>query len=41
MKYYVSDTDGVGGRLREQVDHFRVRELERFSTEPLSASTDA
>ena len=36
---YVSDTDGVGGRLRQRDDHFRVRELERFSVEPLSAST--
>ncbi|WP_276253826.1 tRNA pseudouridine(13) synthase TruD [Halomontanus rarus] len=41
MEYYVSDTDGVGGRLRASDDHFRVRELERFSTEPLSATTDA
>ncbi len=41
MRYYVSDTDGVGGTLREQNDHFRVRELERFSTEPVEASADA
>ena len=41
IEYYVSDTDGVGGRLRQRDDHFRVRELERFSVEPLSASTGA
>lgn len=41
MEYYVSDTEGVGGHLREQDDHFRVRELERFDTEPLDASADA
>ncbi|WP_254763726.1 tRNA pseudouridine(13) synthase TruD [Natrinema marinum] len=41
MEYYVSDTDGVGGRLREDDEHFRVRELERFDTEPVDASTDA
>ncbi|WP_323171190.1 tRNA pseudouridine(13) synthase TruD [Natrialba sp. PRR66] len=41
MTAYVSDTDGTGGRLRAADDHFRVRELERFSTEPIDASTDA
>ncbi|SFS76390.1 tRNA pseudouridine(13) synthase TruD [Halostagnicola kamekurae] len=41
MEWYVSDADGVGGRLRAADDHFRVRELERFSTEPVDASTDA
>ncbi|WP_254523399.1 tRNA pseudouridine(13) synthase TruD [Natrinema caseinilyticum] len=41
MEHYVSDTEGVGGHLRERDDHFRVRELERFDTEPLDASTDA
>ena len=41
MEHYVSETDGVGGRLREDDDHFRVRELERFDTEPIDASTDA
>ncbi|WP_255170152.1 tRNA pseudouridine(13) synthase TruD [Natrononativus amylolyticus] len=41
MDHYVSAADGVGGRLRQRDDHFRVRELERFATEPLSASTDA
>ncbi|SIS05494.1 tRNA pseudouridine(13) synthase TruD [Natronorubrum thiooxidans] len=41
MEYYVSDTDGVGGHLREDDEHFRVRELERFSTEPVGAPLDA
>ena len=41
MEYYVSETDGVGGRLREVDEHFRVRELERFDTEPVDAETDA
>ncbi|WP_137289959.1 tRNA pseudouridine(13) synthase TruD [Natronorubrum halophilum] len=41
MAHYVSDADGVGGHLREDDEHFRVRELERFSTEPIDAPTDA
>ncbi|MFD1564049.1 tRNA pseudouridine(13) synthase TruD [Haloarchaeobius amylolyticus] len=41
MDHYVSETDGVGGRLRADDEHFRVRELERFDTEPVDAPTDA
>ncbi|GAB3026884.1 tRNA pseudouridine(13) synthase TruD [Natronobiforma cellulositropha] len=41
IEHYVSDTDGVGGRLRASDADFRVRELERFSTESLEATTDA
>ncbi|AEH37467.1 tRNA pseudouridine(13) synthase TruD [Halopiger xanaduensis] len=41
MEYYVSDADGVGGHLRDDDDQFRVRELERFDTEPVDADTDA
>ncbi|MWV39510.1 tRNA pseudouridine(13) synthase TruD [Natrialba sp. INN-245] len=41
MHYYVSDADGVGGRLREDDEQFCVRELERFETEPIDAPTDA
>ncbi|WP_129114791.1 tRNA pseudouridine(13) synthase TruD [Halegenticoccus tardaugens] len=41
MEYYVSDVDGVGGRLRVDVDDFRVRELERFDAEPLSSDPGA
>ena len=39
MDYYVSDADGVGGRLRESPDDFRVRELEAFEAEPLGADS--
>ncbi|MFA9415297.1 tRNA pseudouridine(13) synthase TruD [Natrinema sp. HArc-T2] len=41
MDHYVSETDGVGGHLREDDEHFRVRELERFDTQPVDASMDA
>ncbi|USZ72983.1 tRNA pseudouridine(13) synthase TruD [Natronosalvus halobius] len=41
IEHYVSETDGVGGHLRDRDEHFRVRELERFATEPVDASTDA
>ncbi|GAB3665316.1 tRNA pseudouridine(13) synthase TruD [Halopiger thermotolerans] len=41
MAYYVSDADGVGGHLRDDDDQFRVRELERFDTEPADANADA
>ncbi|MFC4544365.1 tRNA pseudouridine(13) synthase TruD [Halosolutus amylolyticus] len=41
MESYVTDADGVGGHLREDDEHFRVRELERFDTEPVDAGTDA
>jgi len=35
--HYVSDADGIGGRLRASPDDFRVRELEAFDAEPLGA----
>ncbi|MDS0220749.1 tRNA pseudouridine(13) synthase TruD [Haloarcula sp. S1AR25-5A] len=41
MEYYVSDADGVGGRLRASPADFRVRELEAFGTEPVDADTGA
>ncbi|WP_435180021.1 tRNA pseudouridine(13) synthase TruD [Halorussus sp. AFM4] len=34
---FVSDADGVGGRLRESPEDFRVREVERFDAEPADA----
>ncbi|WP_424014451.1 tRNA pseudouridine(13) synthase TruD [Halorubrum xinjiangense] len=34
---YVSGADGIGGRLRESPEDFRVRELEAFDAEPLDA----
>ena len=35
MDHYVSAADGIGGRLRETPDDFRVRELEAFEPEPI------
>ena len=37
MDYHVSDADGIGGRLRESPEDFRVRELEAFEPESLGA----
>ncbi|SNR54039.1 tRNA pseudouridine(13) synthase TruD [Halorubrum vacuolatum] len=37
IEYYVSDADGIGGRLRASPEDFRVRELEAFDPEPLDA----
>ncbi|QUO47448.1 MULTISPECIES: tRNA pseudouridine(13) synthase TruD [Halorubrum] len=37
IDHYVSDADGIGGRLRESPEDFRVRELEAFDAEPLDA----
>ncbi|MFW6376700.1 MAG: tRNA pseudouridine(13) synthase TruD [archaeon] len=34
---YVTDVDGIGGRMRSRPEDFRVRELERFRTEPTDA----
>ena len=39
IDYYVSGADGIGGRLRESPEDFRVRELEAFEPEPLGADT--
>lgn len=41
VEYYVSDADGVGGRLRETPEDFRVRELEAFDAEPVEADPGA
>ncbi|MFB6143045.1 MAG: tRNA pseudouridine(13) synthase TruD [Halorientalis sp.] len=41
MAHYVSDADGVGGRLRDRPADFRVRELEAFAAEPLDADPGA
>lgn len=35
--YYVSDSDGIGGRLRDRPADFRVREREAFETQPIDA----
>ncbi|QKG91904.1 tRNA pseudouridine(13) synthase TruD [Halorubrum salinarum] len=37
IEYYASRADGIGGRLRESPEDFRVRELEAFDAEPLDA----
>jgi tRNA pseudouridine13 synthase len=37
MDHYVSDADGVGGRLRARPEEFRVRELEAVDVEPVDA----
>jgi tRNA pseudouridine13 synthase len=39
MEYYVSDADGVSGRLRVSPEDFRVTELEAFDTAPVDADT--
>jgi tRNA pseudouridine13 synthase len=41
IAHYVSDADGVGGRLRDKPEDFRVTELEQFDTEPLEADPGA
>ncbi|WP_254862548.1 tRNA pseudouridine(13) synthase TruD [Halovivax gelatinilyticus] len=41
MEYYVSDVDGIGGRLRDRDTHFRVRERENFETESVDADPSA
>ncbi|SEH39344.1 tRNA pseudouridine13 synthase [Halopenitus malekzadehii] len=38
---YVSETDGIGGRLRVSPEDFRVRELEAFDAEPIGDESDA
>lgn len=35
--YYVTDSDGIGGRLRDRPADFRVREREAFETQPIDA----
>jgi tRNA pseudouridine13 synthase len=41
MEHYVSDADGVGGRLRAHPEEFRVEEVEAFDPEPLDADPGA
>jgi len=40
IERYVSETGGIGGRLRAEPEAFRVRELEAFDHEPLAADPD-
>ena len=37
LRYYASDAEGTGGRLRERPADFQVRELERVEAAPLDA----
>ncbi|MFT4892151.1 MAG: tRNA pseudouridine13 synthase [Halobacteriales archaeon] len=37
IEHYVTDVDGIGGRIRSRPEDFRVTEIERFSTEPVGA----
>lgn len=41
VKAYVSDEDGIGGRLRDRVSDFRVHEREAIDPEPVDADTGA
>ncbi|MDR5656741.1 tRNA pseudouridine(13) synthase TruD [Halodesulfurarchaeum sp. HSR-GB] len=39
IEWYASDSDGVGGRLRDRPADFRVRERERFDFHPVESDT--
>ncbi|MCH7659655.1 MAG: tRNA pseudouridine(13) synthase TruD [Euryarchaeota archaeon] len=41
MAYYVSRSDGIGGQVREENEDFRVKEIEKFETQPIDADPDA
>jgi tRNA pseudouridine13 synthase len=41
IAHYVSDTDGIGGRLRDRPEDFRVRELEAVDVQPTDADAGA
>jgi tRNA pseudouridine13 synthase len=41
IESFVSDSDGVGGRLRASPEEFRVREIERFEAESADADPSA
>ncbi|WP_096390853.1 tRNA pseudouridine(13) synthase TruD [Halopenitus persicus] len=41
IDHYVSETDGIGGRLRVSPEDFRVREIEAFDAEPIGDGNDA
>ena len=41
MLYYVSDAPGIGGRLRDGPEDFRVREVEAVDPEPVDADPGA
>ena len=39
MQWYASESPGTGGRLRDRPEDFRVRERERFESQPVDADT--
>ncbi|MFQ3475224.1 tRNA pseudouridine(13) synthase TruD [Halonotius sp. F2-221B] len=41
IDYYVSDADGIGGRLRVEPEDFQVEEIENFEPEPIDADPGA
>ncbi|MFW6320402.1 MAG: tRNA pseudouridine(13) synthase TruD, partial [Halohasta sp.] len=41
IECYVSDAEGIGGRLRVEPEDFRVEEIENFDPEPLAADPGA
>ncbi len=41
IEYYISDSEGIGGRLRAEPADFQVEELENFEPEPISAAPGA
>lgn len=41
IAYYVSDSDGIGGHLRDRASDFRVREREALETQPVDADPGA
>jgi tRNA pseudouridine13 synthase len=41
IDYYVSDADGIGGRLRDSPENFRVEEIEAFDAEPIDSDHGA
>ena len=41
IEHYVTDVDGIGGRLRRSPEDFRVREIERIDPEPIDADPGA
>ena len=40
MRYYASESDGTGGRLRAEPEDFQVTEIERFGADVRPSSAD-
>ena len=41
IEYYISDSDGIGGKLRTEPEDFQVQEIENFDPEPVDADPGA